>query len=447
MRELILIACVVLSVPFVIKRPLLGVGIYIGANIIRPEMLFWGAKSGSYVFIVYYVLIIVSSFLKGYGGNFPRIINQQYLQMIWLLFAIWVSIIFTQYQTDRTDYYLIEFGKLVGMCAFIYIIVNEVDEVLKIQNILLGCFTFIGIWGIEQSFRGNERLEGLGGGSWGDSNSVAAVFVMFFPVALAKVYCSKSRKQFWISACISAIMVVVIILSKSRGGQLGLVASVAAYGFYSRSLKKIVLAFLLIAIVSAPFLSKEYIDRMMTMKTVNDSEETENSARSRLILWRAGLMVFSDNPLLGTGFLTYPQAKMKYEDRFSYLDDEFRNWVFRDNAKKVTHNTYIEIMSDCGVFGAIPYFLLVMGGIFTGFKARRLLAQFPEKSIQVKWLCGLCAGISGYAVCIFFIDTITDPFLYFQLVFIGILLKLICNKFDAKHINSSVILTPKGSQL
>jgi O-antigen ligase len=164
---------------------------------------------------------------------------------------------------------------------------------------------------------------------------------------------------------------------------------------------------------------------LKTLEAVSDNENLEGSARSRFILWEAGLLVFSENPLLGTGFLTYPEAKMKFEENFSYLESDFRQWVFRKEEKKVTHNTYIQMLSDCGLIGAVPFFLLVAGGIGAGFRARRLLRESPQNSVQLLWLAGLSAGVTGLSVCIVTIDSVLLPFLYVQLVVVGILSRTI----------------------
>ncbi len=41
MRSVFFIVLILASVPLVMRRPLWGVAIYLGFNIIRPEMLFW----------------------------------------------------------------------------------------------------------------------------------------------------------------------------------------------------------------------------------------------------------------------------------------------------------------------------------------------------------------------------------------------------------------------
>lgn len=422
MREIILLLLVILSVPFVLKNPLWGVAIYIGGNIVRPEMLFWGGKGGAYFFTVYFILIIVASAYQGLFSKTGRLANREYLLMVWLFLAVWVSYEFAQYPVFRGDYYVVEMLKGFVICGFIYLTVDEFSEVRFLLNVLIGCFGFLGVWGIDQHFRGNERLEGLGGYAWGDSNGVATVFVLFLPVALAKLLTSKNRRERWLSLGIVAIMVILIVCTQSRAGLLGLVVCLTSYGFYTRKIHKIAQVSLLVALLALPFATGAYMDRMKTMES---GETLDGSARSRFILWQAGLMIFADNPLFGTGFLTYPEAKMQYENRFSDIDEQFKDWVFRNQEKKVTHNTYIQIMSDCGLLGAIPYFLLISGGVLAGFRARRLLVSCPEKGEQVNWLAGLGAGITGFAVCIITLDTLLVTFPFFLLVLTGVLSRAI----------------------
>ncbi len=425
MRISLLILLIVVSIPLVLRRPLLGISIYLGLNIIRPEMLFWGGVRGSYVFKTYYVLLIVGCFINGYLAKAGHVLKREFLLMVWLFLAIVVSILFTQYQPWRQDYFAIEFLKSLGIFAMLYMAVDKFEDARRVQYVLLGCFAFLGVWGIEQSFRGNERLEGLGGHSWGDSNGIAALFVLFLPVALSGAFTNKTRLWRFASLGITAVIIATIICTKSRAGLLGLVVCLLAFAFYCRKSWKLTAIFLLLSLLVIPFLSQQYIARMRTLD-VSETEELDGSARSRLILWKAGLMVFADNPIVGTGFLTYPEAKMKYENRFSYLHDDFREMVFRKASKKVTHNTYIQVLSDCGLLGAVPFFLLVLGGIANGFYARRLLANANSESRnKILLLCGISAGITGYAFCIATIDSLLDFLLYVQIIIAAIIHRML----------------------
>jgi hypothetical protein len=416
MRISLLLLLIIISIPLVLRRPLLGISIYLGLNIIRPEMLFWGGARGSYVFKTYYALLIVGCMINGYLAKTGHVLKREFMLMIWLFLAIVVSILFTQYQPLLQDYFAIEFLKNLGIFAMLYMAVDRFEDARRVQHVLLGCFAFLGIWGIQQSFLGNERLEGLGGNSWGDSNGIAAIFALFLPVALSCIYTNKKSLWRFVSLGITAVIIATIICTQSRAGLVGIVVSLSAFAFYSRKTWKLLFSFFILALLAIPFLSQQYIARMRTLN-VSETENLDGSARSRIILWEVGLMVFADNPIVGTGFLTYPEAKMKYESRFSNLPDDFREWVFRKTSKKVTHNTYVQVLSDSGLLGAIPFYLLVLGGIANGFFARRLIANANSESRnKILLLCGISAGITGYAVCIFTIDSLLDCLFYVQLI-------------------------------
>lgn len=425
MREWILLALVVISIPLVLKRPLFGMAIYLGATIVRPEMLFWGSKSGSYVFMVYYVTTFIGMFLQGNFGRIGQAVRRETMLMCWLLGAILLSVILAQYPIFRGNYYVFELFKTFGICTFLYLLVNDLEDFRKIQVVLLGCFAFMAVWGIDQHFRGNERLEGLGGSAWGDSNGVAATFILFLPVAIAWAFASRKRKQYWIFMGISALMVALIVCTQSRSGLIGMIASIAVFAFFSRRTLKVAKVLIVLAVVTLPFATEQYISRMNTM---NGSDEFQSAASDRITLWKAGLLVFADNPLVGTGFLTFPEAKMKYEDRFLSLEDKFRETIFRPDNKKVTHNTYIQLLSDCGLLGAIPFVLLLGGTISLGLKARRMLQNSSQHTTELLWLSGLCAGITGFAICIFSIDAAMSIELYVQIVLATILYKIILDK-------------------
>lgn len=427
MREWILLVLVLISIPLVLKRPLWGMAIYLGATVVRPEMLFWGGRSGSYVFMVYYITTFVGLFLQGNFNVIGRALRRETLLMLWLLGAVFLSVLLAQYPIFRGYYYVYELLKVFGICVFLYLLVNEFEDFKKIQSVLLGCFAFMAVWGIDQHFRGNERLEGLGGSSWGDSNGVAAMFILFLPVALAKAFASETRKQYWISLGTAALMVALIVCTQSRSGLIGLIVSLAVLAYFSRSPLKVAKIVAVLTVAAMPFATMQYINRMNTMA---GGEEFQNSSLDRITLWKAGLLVFADNPLIGTGFLTFPEAKMKYEDQFLYLDTEFRDSIFRDDNKRVSHNTYIQLLSDCGLIGALPFVLLLGGGIALGLKARRMLRDSSEHNTELLWLSGLCAGIAGFAVCIFSIDAAMEIELYVQIVLATILYRIILNKAD-----------------
>ncbi len=359
--------------------------------------------------------------------------------MLWLAAAIFVSILFSKYpEVYRQYYYAYELLKTFGFCILLYVNIITFGDIYKIETILIYCFTFMGVWGIQQSFLGNERLEGLGGNDWGDSNGVAAMFVLIFPVALAKAFASEKRRDYWVSIGIVSIMVILIVCTQSRGGLLGLVASLFSFGYFARKTQKIIKIALILILVAMPFVTDSYLDRINAIRPT-DSEDMDSSAKSRLILWHAGLMIFADNPIFGTGFMTYPEAKMKYENRFLDIKDTLRAEVFRTENKYVTHNTYIQLLSECGLFGAIPFIILLVGNIQKGIKFRNIVpSNKVEDNIINLYMSGISAGIIGYSVCNIFLSSLIGGLFYYQITITAILYKLIFSKQSSNAVNNDI---------
>lgn len=427
MRELFLLILVLISIPFVLKRPLWALILYLAATVVRPEMIFWGSTSGSYVFMVYYLLLLTGLFLKGDLLKAGQIFQREFILLLWLLGAVFLSIQLAQYPVYREYYYFFELVKGFGLCAALYLIVKEFDDFKKIQIVLLSCFSIMAIWGIEQHFRGNDRLEGLGGSAWGDSNGVAATFILFMPVALAFAFAARNRKQFWLGLFITALMTSLIVCTKSRSGLIGLSIALIMFGCYSRNMIPTIKITAFLVLIALPFATQQYLDRMNSM---TEEGGFKQSASDRIAMWEAGLLVFAHNPLTGTGFLTFPEAKMNFVDHFADLDDAFRDELFRAENKKVTHNTYIQLLSDTGLVGATPFILFIAGGIALGLKARRLLRKHSEYREELLWISGVGAGITGFAVCIMTIDAAMSLELYIQVILATILYRMVIVKLQ-----------------
>ncbi len=430
MRSILLMIFVLASVPFVFRRPLLGIIIYLGFCIVRPEMLFWGGDGGKYIFRFYYCLTIISTLASGNFIRIRQVQQPEFFLMLWLVAAIVASILFSTYpQFDQQYYYTLEIIKAIGMCVLIYVNIKTINEIYVVQNSVIICFTFMGIWGIMQRIYGNFRVEGLGGDNWGDSNGVAGLFVLIFPVVLAKIFTSEKNRDSFISVIIAAIMVILIVCTESRSGMLGLIASVLIFGFASGKILKILKVSLVITLITLPFVPETFLERMMTIKPTNEIDEMDSSAASRLILWKAGLMIFVDNPILGTGFMTFPEAKMKYENQFQYLDNNLHSIVFRTENKKVAHNTYIQLLADCGLLGLLPFVLLVFLIMWKGSRTYRLLpCNEYEMNKRIMYMIGNTAGMGGYFTSIIFMDSLGMGMVFYQIVLFSILSRFTSEK-------------------
>lgn len=417
MRLIIFWGFILISAVIILGKPFWGIVLYSAMNIIRPEMFFWGGSSGGKSLIVIFGATALGIIINLSKHRLKPLFRAEILFIVWLYAGLLVSIFFSQYEAPSAYYYANEILKLALLCAFLLILINTPEKLLKYENMMLLSIVLLSVWGIEQHFRANERLEGLGGHAFGDSNVVAATFVLFFPLAFHKIFNSDEIKTRAIGFFSAMVIVLLIVFTKSRGGFLALIACTAIMFLRSGHKSKLLIFGVLISAIVLPFIGEDYISRVSTMK---NEESLDTSAKSRLILWQAGIMVFRDNPILGTGFQTYPLAKMRYRQAFDDLTPEFKEWVFRTEKPKVTHNTYIQVLSDGGVVAATPYFLLVIWMLIKNRAVRKKYPLTGRNKDTFMLLTAVEAGIIGFCVAIIFIDAITAVFLPVQIVICSI---------------------------
>ncbi len=425
MREYIFWAFLLLSIPYIFKRPFWGVVLYSAFNIIRPEMLFWGGSAGAKSFIILIGATLFGTIFNSPNFSIKLFMRRELLLMLWLYIALIVSIALSQYEAPKAYYYANEMFKLFVLCLLITKNVNDVEEVKKYEDIMLLAFVLLGIWGIQQYFLGNYRLEGLGGHAFTDSNGVAAMFVLFLPLALNKLITPARKIDCYAGLIASFVIIALIVCTSSRGGFVGMVACSAFFTLRSQYKIKIAVMTVFIMLLLAPFLTENYLSRI---SSITSNEETRDySSRSRLVLWKAGMMIFCDNPIFGTGFMTYPSAKMQYKGEFDYLEPEFQEYVFKTDGSRVTHNTYVQMFSEGGLFLALPFFVFILGTFWKNWRVRKKHYIDEDNREMLNLLSAIEAGIIGYGISIFFINALMGVFLYVQITLCAIIRKIIIN--------------------
>lgn len=417
-----------LLLPFVaivsLKFPFYGLLIYILFNIIRPEMLFWGGHTGNIVFKV-----AIFSTLAGYLWQKSTSITspskcREFWLLLWIAGATAISVLLADLPpAPRAWYYTFEIFKIWIICWLILGIVSKSEQMLRIQYGIIVAVTLLSAWGIEQHFRGNVRLEGLGGDAFSDSNGVAAVVVLFFPIAMNMLVTAKKIKLGLIWLVMAGAMGMVIIYTQSRGGFIGVVIGVSVLLLTTRKKKLLVSLMAAIIIAASPFIGDEYKQRMSTISSGDG--ERDLSSGSRLVLWQAGALIFMDNKLFGVGLLNFSRAKLPYKSSLTgKVDSELLDYSFR--GYKVGHSTYLgQILPEGGLFLATPCLLLFILFLRQYIKTQRLkIGATNTKQHLGNLLTGMTAGIVAHCFALSFVDGFIGLFLPMQLTFAGQLIRI-----------------------
>jgi probable O-glycosylation ligase (exosortase A-associated) len=253
------------------------------------------------------------------------------------------------------------------------------------------------------------RTAGYRGGYFlGDANDFAWGLNTLAPFAL---YLAMTRRPMVVrtfGAAAFCAAVLGIVGTQSRGGALALAAGLAFY-WVSVARRK-TLGLIAVAVVVAAVLMlapARYFDRLETI--ANYSED--NSAMSRLQVWRAGFRMALDYPL-GVGAGNFASAYGRY-----YLPGEEQNVIGWGSGRWLNaHSVYFKIMGEYG----FPGFAMLIGIIALNFRdnrasRRRLREVRGDRGAMPLdlWPAVLSMSLMAYAVAGMFLGGFSYPHLYF----------------------------------
>lgn len=198
----------------------------------------------------------------------------------------------------------------------------------------------------------------------------------------------------------SGVFLMAILVCGSRGALVGAICVVMAGLMASkRKLAAVVMAVLLIpgVVYVLPQVSKERFQAAL-------HPESDKTASSRLVFWKAGLMMFRDHPVLGVGIRNFALTRL---DKYADLGWTERKWV--------PHSIYIEVLSELGVSGFVPAVALFVLFFRLNARTRRLLlALGPERrrSFEYCLASGLDLALVGYLTSGAFVAVFYYPHLW-----------------------------------
>jgi hypothetical protein len=190
--------------------------------------------------------------------------------------------------------------------------------------------------------------DGQGYGSmFGDENDLALACDVAIPFALLGVRFLQGRKR-WACAGVALVLLVGCVVSFSRGGFLGLVAS-ALYAvlFVGRHpVRDLAIA---VGLAGVFYLSvpSSYKTEMETIQNTD-----QGTAETRLFIWSAATGIWLDNPIFGAGPDNASFLLGRYQPDPT-KGGMFSQPVFRDKDWSMTaiHSVYFQLLGDRGLVG------------------------------------------------------------------------------------------------
>jgi O-antigen ligase len=243
-------------------------------------------------------------------------------------------------------------------------------------------------------------LEGVGGPGIDEANALG-MFVGTGALCAATLILSERSWRRWTCVALMPFILNTLIQSESRGAMLAVVAG-ALVLFYLRppSYRLKFYAFAAVGVVLFGYLAQDvFWERMSTLRaTVDETEELDGSAESRLALASAQWQMFRRYPL-GSGHRGTAELSVRY------LDEK---WLTRGplgTSARSSHSTLLSALVEQGVPG-ILIFTALFGWVFVMTRALKRKANADGQIDERQLLYGSAA--SGSLALVFVAGLFTD---------------------------------------
>lgn len=177
---------------------------------------------------------------------------------------------------------------------------------------------------------------------------------------------------------VALLYVAAILVTFSRGGVVGLVAVMGLYAWRKRSV--LLLGLMVLLVLSGLVLASRFWSRGENFNNLNQ----DTTFRQRLATSQAGLAMFVDHPMLGVG----PGCSVVAWPLYAPADLYTRSAL-------VTHNSFIQALSEFGALGFVPFILFIGFGLYHA----RKLALEPARTGSFNMSAGIEVAIWGFVVC------------------------------------------------
>jgi putative inorganic carbon (HCO3(-)) transporter len=270
---------------------------------------------------------------------------------------------------------------LVKMSIVFFFIVNCANTGIRLRGVMWTMVIggLLPAAGTVRNYLQGNLVEGRAAwvGIFANPNEVAYSLVILLPlVAVLAVGLGLVPRLALLG--VALLYVAAILVTFSRGGVVGLVAVMGLYAWRKRSI--LLLGLMVILVAAGLVLASRYWSRGENFNNLNQ----DTSFRQRIATSQAGLAMFADHPMLGVG----PGCSVIAWPLYAPADLYTRGAL-------VTHNSFIQALSEFGTLGFIPFILFIGIGLF---HTRKLaLKSAPKGSFNMS--AGIEVAIWGFVFC------------------------------------------------
>ncbi len=269
--------------------------------------------------------------------------------LIFLVFWMLMSVPFAVYPGASFAFLTQTFWKVLVLALLVLAYASSMESLNKIIWSYILAIGMLSVLTVTAPGASRVSIEG----SRIDPNDTALQLILALPFIVWKYRSSKGIIKI-ILGFLSLFLLIGIIETKSRGGFLGLLAVTLVTIFQIKRIEKGSLLKMLVPVLAVGIIifyvgGNEYTDRI---STIGDTSGDYNviSQTGRMNIWKRGIDMMINNPLLGVGIICFVSAEGR---------------LYADTGAKwnAAHNSFVQIGAELGFPGLIAFCFLIWSSI------------------------------------------------------------------------------------
>lgn len=353
MRDILVAFLIFGSIPFILKRPHIGVLVWSWIGYMNPHRLTFGFAYNFPFAALIGVVTVISMIVSKDTRWFPR----HPATIVLIIFIIWMGVTCTQamYPDVAWDSY----KRVIKIQMMIFITMMLLQSRERIQQLIWVIVGSIGFYGIKGGIftlatKGQFMVLGPPDGFFTGNTEIGLIILMTLPLMY---YLHQTTANRWVRYGLIMGMLFMLIAAIGTHSRGALVAALAVSGFFwLKSNTKILTgaAGIILLTTLYYFMPPAWHEKMMT--TINYQQDA--SAMGRINAWQAGLNVAKDR-FFGGGF--------EFWTPDSFL-------IYAPNPKDFhdAHSIYFEVLGEHGYVGLV---LFILYGIIAFLTASNVIKQ------------------------------------------------------------------------
>ena len=336
MRDIALVAFYLGCIPFMLRRPALGVIMWVWLSVMNPHRLAYG-----FAYDLQFAALTVGITF------FALLVTKEERRMTWsppvvmlALFTVWICIASLFPFHPGGGYAMWSRVMKIFLMTFVAVYVihskKQIHWLVWIVVFSLGFYGFKG--GLFTLLTGGSYLVWGPAGSFIEGNNeVALAFVMTIPLMRYVQLGLRKPWQRWGMTAVMALTALAAIGSHSRGALLAIAAMSTFLWWKSRNKFVMGIALAAAAIVMVSFMPPEWLERMQTIESYNQ----DASALGRINAWWMAFNMAKDR-FFGGGF-----------DIYDF--DVFARYAPNPLDVHAAHSIYFQVLAEHGFVGLLLF--------------------------------------------------------------------------------------------